>query len=67
MTTTAETAHVITDREIGAAELQVTLDQLEGRTTPEWVRDLANVRLTTRAECDSPSGCVSSGLRRARS
>ena len=46
MTTTAETAHVITDREIGAAELQVTLDQLEGRTTPEWIRDLAKVRLT---------------------
>ena len=34
MTTTAETAHVITDSEIGAAELQVTLDQLEGRTKP---------------------------------
>ncbi len=40
MTTTAETAHVITDREIGAAELQVTLDQLEGRTTPEWIREI---------------------------
>ncbi len=46
MTTTAETAHVITDREIGAAELQVTLDQLEGRTTPAWIRELAKVRLT---------------------
>ena len=46
MTTTVDQAHVITDREIGAAELQVTLDQIEGRTTPQWVRDLANVRLT---------------------
>jgi uncharacterized damage-inducible protein DinB len=46
MTTIAETARVITDREIGAAELQVTLDQLEGRTTPAWIRDLAKVRLT---------------------
>lgn len=45
MATTAAAAQVITDREIGAAELQVTLDQLEGRPTPKWVRDLANVRL----------------------
>ncbi len=46
MTTSVEHARVITDREIGAAELQVTLDQIEGRTTPQWVRDLANVRLS---------------------
>ena len=46
MTATVDQHRVITDREIGAAELQVTLDQIEGRTTPQWVRDLAKVRLT---------------------
>jgi len=45
MTTTAEPARVITDREIGAAELQVAVNQVRGVPTPQWILDLANFKL----------------------
>lgn len=46
MTTTATgPARVITDREIGAAELQMAIDARRGTATPQWIRDLANVKL----------------------
>lgn len=45
MTTTAHPGRVITDREIDAVELQVTLDRIDGRPTLQLVIDLANTRL----------------------
>lgn len=43
MHATAEPFRGFTGREVGAAKLLVTLDQIEGRVTPNWVRDIADV------------------------
>ena len=45
MTTPAPAPRVITDREIGAAELQIAINTRRGESTPQWIRDLANVEL----------------------
>ncbi len=43
MTATAST-RPITEREIGAAQLRVTLDEIRGYETPQWIQDLARSR-----------------------
>ena len=42
MHATAEALRGFTGREVGAAKLLVTLDHIEGRVTPKWVRDIAD-------------------------
>ena len=45
MTTTAAGKNpVITDREIGAAELQIAINTRRGESTPQWIRDIAATR-----------------------
>ncbi len=41
---TTESTRAVTGREIGAAKLLVTLDRIEGQTTPKWVRDIADAK-----------------------
>lgn len=41
---TTESTRTVTGREIGAAKLLVTLDRIEGQTTPKWVRDIADAK-----------------------
>ena len=41
---TVEKTRAITGREIGAANLLLTLDRIEGQVTPKWVRDIAGAR-----------------------
>ena len=41
MTSTREPIQAITGREVGAAQLLLTLDRIEGQVTPQWVRDIA--------------------------
>ena len=46
MSTTADAStQTITDREIGAAELQVAINTRRAESNPQWIRALANVRL----------------------
>ncbi len=52
MTATAST-RPITGREIGAAQLRVTLDEIRGDETPQWIKDLARSR--TAVSSQSPS------------
>jgi hypothetical protein len=44
-TTAAEPARVITDREIGAAELQMAINARRGTATPQWIQELAHLKL----------------------
>ena len=53
MTATAST-RPITEREIGAAQLRVTLDEIRGDETPQWIQDLARSRTDASSQSPSP-------------